>query len=193
MATQTQKKTHKKQKNSLIRFLLILLILVAYAGFTIYEYGVSQGLGVTGLTWAFFVFATPIADAGFLLAFPIRLLSGVRMLHTQIGVWLFGALLVGYYLSTNPDIFMTTGILELFHTILTTPWPLWLILILSFVGTLVSIIFDDDVVDVVGAKNKKRRFGRAQHTLYLTVAIFAVTVIAYIFLLRTTHIDIKLL
>ncbi len=188
-----QKQTHNnKRKRSLIKFALVLAVLLLYAGFTINQYGVTAGLSVTGLTWAFFVFATPIADAGFLLAFPIRLIVGVRMLYTQIAVWIFGAVLVAYYVLTDSPVFAKTGLLELFHTILVTPWPLWLILILSFIGTLVTILFDDDVVDVVGSKQKNKRFLKKRHQIYLTIAIFLLTLLVYVLLLRLTHTSISL-
>lgn len=174
------------------RFLLVLIILIAYTVFTIYSYGLADGLGVTALTWAFFVFATPIADGGFLIAFPVRMITGFRMLYTQIIVWVTGALLVAAYMLFSPDTFQQSAIPELFYVILTTPWPLGIILLLSAVGTYVSIKFDDDVVDVVASKNKKRALLGERKKLYLNIAIFAVTFAAYVYLLQVTDTEIDL-
>ena len=174
------------------RFILVLAVLVAYAAYAIHSYGVKQGLSVTALTWAFFIFATPIADAGFLLAFPIRLITGLRMLYTQIGVWIAGLFLVAGYLLFSAGTFDKTPLLGLFHKIITMPWPLGLILVLSAVGTYVSILFDDDVVDIATAKDKKTRLRDERRRLYYTVLIFAITVVLYVVLLRATdtHINI---
>lgn len=187
------KTTHPRphHRNELLRFTAVLAVLVAYAAFTIQSYGIEQGLGVTGLTWAFFVFATPIADGGFLIAFPIRLITGIRMLYTQVGVWLFGVALVASYLIYSPGTFDKTPLLELFHMIIVTPWPLSFILVLSAIGTFISIKFDDDVVDVATAKHKAHALRRSRRKLYLNVAIFVSTFILYLVLLSVTGIDIK--
>lgn len=173
------------------RFWLVLLVVLAYAAFTISSYGVTQGLSVTALTWAFFVFATPIADGGFVVAFPIRLITGFRMLYTQIIVWIIGAVLVGLFMVYSPVTFEKTSILMLFHAILTTPWPLWIILVLSAIGTFVSIKFDDDVVDVAGSIHKNSVLAKSRKKLYFDLGIFALTVVSYVVLLKITHTDIQ--
>lgn len=175
-----------RKTGGLKRFFLVFAVLFIYAGYTIHEYGIEQGLSVTALTWAFFVFATPIADAGFLIAFPIRLLTGIRMLYTQVGVWIFGIILTVSYLLLSPSAFDKTSLLQLFHEILTTPWPLGLILVLSTIGTYISIVFDDSVIDIVKAKNKKKHFKSVRARLYYMVFIFVATFALYAFLLKTT-------
>ncbi len=115
------------------------------------------------------------------------------MLYTQIGAWLFGAFLVAYFLMFDTATFDKTALLQLFHTILVTPWPLWLILILSGFGTYVNILFDDDVFDVAKAKNKKTLFDTNREQLYTTIVIFTATFMLYVLLLHATHTHIKLL
>ncbi len=182
----------KNNTKGLKRFLLILAIVVAYAAYSVYSYGLKQGLSVTIMTWAFFVFATPIADAGFLVAFPIRLVSGFRMLYTQIIVWIFAALLVTAYFAFDVAVFNKTGLLELFHKIIVTPWPLGLILVLSAIGTYVSVVFDDNVFDVATSKNKKQSLKAGGVKLYSTVGIFVATFALYVLLLNITHTHIKI-
>lgn len=183
-------KHHKKSE--LVRFIVVVLIIAAYAGYTVSSYGLEQGIGVAALTWAFFVFATPIADGGFVVAFPIRLITGFRMLYTQILIWIFGALLVAGYLIYSAGTFHKTALLQLFYDILVTPWPLGIILVLSAVGTFVSIKFDDDVVDVATAKHKKYALKKRHLNLYISIAIFIVTIILYIILLKVTGTNIGL-
>ncbi len=182
----------KSSIKGLKRFLLVLAIVVAYAVYSVYSYGLKQGLSVTLLTWAFFVFGTPIADAGFLVAFPIRLVSGFRMLYTQIIVWVVAAFLVAAYFAADVAVFDKTGILQLFHKIIVTPWPLSLILILSAIGTYVSVVFDDKVFDVAASKNKKQSLRAGSVKLYSTIAIFVATFALYVLLLDITHTHIKI-
>lgn len=182
----------KRKTHGLRKFLLLVLVLAAYTAYTIYEYGLQSGLSVTLLTWAFFVFATPIADAGFFIAFPVRIITGMRMLHTQFMVWIFGLAVVATYLLTNPEAFAKTPVLELFHNILTTPWPLGLILLLSAAGTYISIRFDDEILDVASSKHKKSKLKSDRTKIYYTAAVFAVTFGLYVFLLRTTNTDIQI-
>lgn len=184
---------HTSKLNGIERFLLVLAVVIAYAGFTIYQYGLAQGLSVTALTWAFFVFATPIADGGFVLAFPIRLITGFRMLYTQIIVWVVGAVMVAGFMLSNPGVFQTTGVLQLFYHILTTPWPLGIILVLSAVGTYLNIIFDDEVIDVASSENKQTSLRKNRKKLYFNIAILALTVLMYIVLLQVTGTTINFL
>lgn len=183
----------KTKNDNIKRFFLVLAVLVIYLGYTVHEYGIGQGLSVTALTWAFFVFATPIADAGFLIAFPVRLITGIRMLYTQIGVWTTGIILVVSYLILSPAAFDRTSLLQLFHEILVTPWPLGLIIVLSTIGTYISIVFDDNVIDIAKAKNKKKHFKSIRSRLYYMVFIFIATFALYAFLLRTTDTHIAIL
>lgn len=188
-----KQKTKKSQIVGLRKFFVVLGILFLYALFTVHNYGLKAGLSVTILTWAFFVFATPIADAGFLIAFPIRIFTGIKMLNTQIVVWIFGALVVFTFLLFSPESFNKTSLLGLFHKIVITPWPLWLILILSGVGTYVSIVFDDSIVDSATAKNKNKSFRKNSKRLYYTIAIFTLTLGLYIVLLHFTNTQIKII
>ncbi|OYT57846.1 MAG: hypothetical protein B6U68_01330, partial [Candidatus Aenigmarchaeota archaeon ex4484_14] len=54
---------HETKRNVLVRFLLIVAIFVSYFALVSIRYGIQNGLMVTILTWSFFVFCTPIADA----------------------------------------------------------------------------------------------------------------------------------
>ncbi len=180
-----------KQKPGLIRFLVILAVVMAYGAFALYKFGVQDGLSVTALTWSFFVFATPIADAGFLIGFPLRLLLGVRMLSSQIGVWIVAFFMNVFALAFDAGIYSKTPLLELFHKILVTPWPLWSILILSGIGTLATILFDDDAVDIASSKEKKQLLKERKRAVVINLGTFAVTVLLYIVVLSATHTSIK--
>ncbi|WP_048064176.1 hypothetical protein [Archaeoglobus fulgidus] len=69
------------------------------------------------------VLCTLIADAEFLLDFPIRLLFKVRMLHSEIIVWITAISANFYFLQTAEELYGKTFILIVFHYILTQPNP----------------------------------------------------------------------
>ncbi|MCD6523056.1 MAG: hypothetical protein J7K68_04870, partial [Candidatus Diapherotrites archaeon] len=66
--------SHETKRSALFKFLAVLGIVLIYFSFVSMKYGLDKGLLVGLLTWSFFVFCTPIADAGFLLDFPLRIL-----------------------------------------------------------------------------------------------------------------------
>lgn len=183
--------SHVKQTKGWFKFLIVLAVVVAYGAFALYKFGIQDGLSVTVLTWSFFVFATPIADAGFLVGFPLRLILGIRMLNSQIGVWIVAFLMNALTLAIDPNIYYKTALLDLFHKILTTPWPLWSILILSAIGTLVTIKFDDDAIDIASSKNKKQLLRQRRHKVVVNLATFGVSVLLYAVVLDATHTSIK--
>lgn len=186
-------KTHMKHKHQVWRFVAALVVVLSYLAYTIVHYGVAQGIGVTVLTWAFFIFATPVADGGLLIAFPVRLLLGIRMLVTQYFVWATAAAIVIGYMIFSPATFDKTAITQLFYIILTTPWPLWIILALSAAGTYINLVFDDEIVDVAAAKNKKAKLISRRKKMYINIILFAATIAAYIGLLKLTGIQITFL
>ena len=75
------------KKHSLVKFSLLFVIVIAYMLFVSFKFGAGNGFLITILTWSFFVFCTLIADAGFILDFPNRLITGMRMVHSEMIVW----------------------------------------------------------------------------------------------------------
>ncbi len=72
MTPANTQESHPK-KHVLYKFLLLSVLLVSYFVYLSYEYNLLTGGIAVALTWSFFVLCTPIADAGFLLDFPLRL------------------------------------------------------------------------------------------------------------------------
>ena len=189
-------KTHsflktETRKSALVKFFLLVLILSAYFLYVQHRFGGRQGILVTILTWTFFVFCTPIADAGFVLAFPIRLLIGVKMVYTQIFAYFLAFFINIFTLLLMPATYNKTLLLKLFRQILTTPWPYWVIIFLSFVGTFASIYFGDELMDVNYHKERKkyhRHSGKYKLLVFIFIIIFTITL--YNFLLRQMHLNI---
>jgi len=99
------------KRHSLLRYVILVLFIIGYFIYESGKLGTTNGFLVTILTWSFFIFCTPVADAGFILAFPIRLLVGVRMIYTQIASFGIALIIVLLALAYQPAIYNTSLIL----------------------------------------------------------------------------------
>jgi hypothetical protein len=139
--------THPK-KQVLYKFLMLCLLLLGYFSYLSYQYNILTGGIASALTWSFFVLCTPIADAGFLLDFPLRLIFGIRMLISEIAVWVLAIAINIFSLLYFSEYYQTTELTKLLHAILTIPFPYWGVILLSGAGTFLSIQFADELMDV---------------------------------------------
>lgn len=173
-----------------IRFFLLVLLLAGYFVYLILAYDFRTGSIAALLTWSFFVLCTPIADAGFLLDFPLRLLFGIRMLHSELAVWAIAISLNISALLWFPAEYETTVLTRLLHGILVTPWPYWSVIVISGGGTFLSIIFGDELMDVLH-HHQRARYHRHGFKLELIVLLFAfvIAVVAYYQLLNSLGIE----
>ncbi|MCD8519994.1 MAG: hypothetical protein LRY76_08025 [Alphaproteobacteria bacterium] len=136
-----------RMQKDLARYALLVLVVAGYFGWLSWHYGLTSGGIVAALTWSFFVLCTPVADAGFLLDFPVRLLTGMRMVFTEMIVWVLAFTINGVAMIYNPDSYQKTALTRLFYEILTQPWPYWSIIVLCCIGTFLSVIFGDEIFD----------------------------------------------
>lgn len=153
------------------------------------RYGVSTGFGVSLLTWSFFVLCTPVADGGFIIAFPIRLLFKIKMAITQVILWFVAIGINIYFLATSPDTYELTFMTKLLKHILSEPYPYWSILIISALGTFLSIFFGDEMMDI--ASHKERKASHRHDIKYRTIVVLGLgvlTVVAYYYLLNNLNI-----
>lgn len=185
---QQKNETHKHAWG---KFLLVFGVFLIYFLIMTFKYGVKDGILVSGLTWSFFVLCTPIADAGFLLDFPLRLVLKVRMLYVEILVWIFAIILNIIAYSFFIEKYEKTKILYFFKHILEEPFPMWGIILLSGIGTFLSIQFGDELLDVLRHKDRlyhqKHNF---KHRAILLVFIFLLIFILYDFALKKIGVDI---
>lgn len=138
-----------------LKFVLLCLILLSYFAYLSYEYDFMTGGIASLITWSFFVLCTPIADAGFLLDFPIRMLFGIRMVLSEIVVWVIAIMINVVSLVYFSAFYDITFITKTMYVILTTPYPYWAVIILSGVGTFLSIRFGDELMDVLHHRDRK--------------------------------------
>ncbi len=173
----SSKQTHRE---SLWRFGVLVVLLAGYFGYMSWKFDASTGAVLAVLSWSFFVLCTPVADGGFVVAFPVRMLFGVRMVVTQIVVWFVavGINVAGVLLV--PEGYQDTALTRLLYSILTTPWPNWSILVISLAGTLLSIWFGDEMIDVADHSMRKKHHRHGfTHKMVMIVGFGILTVMAY--------------
>jgi len=183
---------HPTHRESLWRFIALIGLLIAYFIYMSWRYDAATGAWSATLTWSFFVLCTPIADGGFIIAFPVRLLFGTRMLVSQIVVWVVAVVINVFALKLSPDHYQDAELTRLLHTILTTPWPYWSILAIAAAGTALSILFGDEMMDVTNHEDRKKfhRHG-FKYRVILVAGLGALTVLAYYDLLSHLGVDVK--
>ena len=178
------------KKQVLVKFLLLVALLLGYFAYLSFEYDLLTGGVAALLTWSFFVLCTPVADAGFLLDFPLRLLFGIRMVFSEIAVWLLAIFLNVVSLLFFPQYYQTTLLTKLLLQILQNPFPYWAIIILSAAGTFLSIRFGDELMDVI--RHRDRNFFHSHQFKYELVlfAFFVAVFLAYYELIASLGIDL---
>ncbi|MYM64278.1 hypothetical protein [Pseudomaricurvus sp. HS19] len=183
--------SHQTHLESLLKFLALISVLVAYFLYVAWKFNAATGFGLALLSWSFFVLCTPIADGGFIVAFPVRLLFNVRMATTQLVVWLVAVAINIVMLLMYRDTYALTFLTRLLEQILTQPLPYWSILLISALGTFLSIWFGDEMMDVTrhSHREKYHRHG-FNYRLILVLGLGILTVAAYYNLLA--GLDIQL-
>jgi len=174
MTVPVYKRENHPKKQVFYKFLLLCILLVAYFAYLSYRFDVVTGGIASALTWSFFVLCTPIADAGFLLDFPLRLLFGIRMLISEIAVWILAIAVNAVALLYFAEYYETTKLTILLHGILTIPYPYWGVILLSGTGTFLSIQFADELMDVVRHKDRSffHRHGFKHEVVMIAFFIF---------------------
>lgn len=176
MEPSTGKTEVHPKKQLLYKFLLLCILLIGYFSYLSFQYDVMTGGIASILTWSFFVLCTPIADAGFLLDFPLRLLFGVRMLISEIVVWTVAIAINVISLFFFVEYFQTTKLTILLHTILTNPYPYWAVILLSGMGTFLSIRFADELMDVTHHRDREF-FHRHSFKHEIVIIVFFVLIL----------------
>lgn len=182
---------HETHVETFLKFIALTLILVVYFFYMSWKYDASTGFAVALLTWSFFVLCTPIADGGFILAFPVRLLFGIKMSITQVILWFVAVAINIFMLASESGKYDLTFLTRLLKHILTVPYPYWSILILSAAGTLLSIYFGDEMMDVTAHKHRvlHHRHGMKYRAL-LVAGLGILTIVSYYFLLSSLDITL---
>lgn len=184
-------KQHQTHKESLWRFAALVMLLAGYFVWMSLKYDAATGAWLALLSWSFFVLCTPVADGGFIVAFPVRLLLGTRMVITQGAVWAIAIVINLAALKFAPSAYQDAPLTRLLETILTSPIPYWSILVISAAGTAMSIWFGDEMMDVAGHADRVKHHKHGFHYRAILIAGLGVlTVIAYYQLLSDLGVKI---
>lgn len=182
---------HETHKETIFKFLGLIFILVAYFGYVSWKFDAATGFGLALLTWSFFVLCTPVADGGFIIAFPIRLLFGIKMATTQVIVWFIAIGINLYMLTASKDTYELTFLTQLLKHILTQVYPYWSILLISIIGTFLSIYFGDEMMDVASHKHRDKHHKHGfKYRIILVLGLGVLTIFAYYYLLSSLNISI---
>ena len=178
------------RRQVLIKFLLLCFLLGAYFAYLSWKFDILTGGVAAALTWSFLVLCTPVADGGFLLDFPLRLLFGIRMVVSEIFVWAVAICINIATLIFGASYYETTVVTRILHKIILTPYPFWAIILLAMAGTFISIRFGDELMDVVRHRDRVF-FHRHAFTFELILLAFFILVIwTYYELISALGIDI---
>jgi len=181
---------HPKEQ-LLYKFLLLCMVLIGYFSYLSVQYDMMTGGVASILTWTFFVLCTPVADAGFLLDFPLRLLFGVRMLISEIAVWALAIIINIISLLYFAEYYETTILTRLLHEILTMPYPYWGVILLSLAGTFLSIRFADELMDVLHHRDRNFFHRHGYKYELIMIVFFIVVFIGYYELIASLGIDVN--
>jgi hypothetical protein len=179
------------KKQLFYKFFLLCVLLVSYFIYLSIQYDFMTGGFASLLTWTFFVLCTPIADAGMLLDFPLRLLFGVRMLISEIAVWALAISINIISLIYFVEYYETTKLTTLLHLVLTNPYPYWSLVILSAVGTFLSIRFADELMDVIHHRDRGFFHNNSYIHEIIIIVFFISIFIGYYELLASLDIDVE--
>ena len=177
------------KRQVLYKFFLLCILLVSYFFYLSIQYDLTTGGIASALTWSFFVLCTPIADAGFLLDFPLRLLFGIRMLVSEVAVWALAITINVIALIYFAEYYETTKLTMILRAILTVPYPFWGVILLSGAGTFLSIRFADELMDVVHHRDRNFFHRHAfKHEIVIFV-FFLLALMGYYKLMASLGID----
>ena len=191
MIIPVDKKVTLPKKQLFYKFFLLCLLLLGYFVYVSMQYDFVTGGFASLLTWTFFVLCTPIADAGFLLDFPLRLLFGVRMLISEIIVWALAISINIVSLVYFVEYYEKTKLTTLLHVILTTPFPYWGVVLLSAGGSFLSIRFADELMDVIHHKDRSFFHHNSYKHELLIIVFFILIFIGYYELAASLGIDVE--
>jgi hypothetical protein len=115
------------------------------------------------------------------------------MLSSEIFVWAIAIALNIYAFFFSPEIYNSTAILSLFHHILIQPIPFWSIIILSLIGTFISIGFGDELMDTIKHRERNRYHKhKNNHRIILMIFLFIASFVIYDFLLKALGVNVPL-
>ena len=191
MSVTVAEKVKPPKKQLFYKFFLLFLLLVGYFVYLSVQYDFVTGGFASILTWSFFVLCTPIADAGFLLDFPLRLLFGIRMLVSEIVVWALAISINIVSLIYFVEYYETTKLTQILYVVLTSPYPYWSVIFLSAAGSFLSIRFADELMDVIHHRDRGFFHSKSYMHEIIIILFFILIFIGYYELVASLGIEVE--
>ncbi len=179
-------------KHPLFKFIIVFFLFAIYFFFATKKYGLEGGLLTGVATWSFFVFCTPVADAGALLDFPVRFLTGMRMVYSEMMVWVIATLLNIYLFVYDKAVYQNNLLLKILEQIIEHPFPYAIIVLLSAGGTFFSVLFGDEILDVISGEKEAHTHRKKHHNKFkiiVTITILVSIIILYYILINQLGIE----
>ncbi len=126
---------------ALVKFLVAVTILSSLFLYLAITHPIHQALIGTLLAWSLFVLCLPGAHGASLVGFPAHFLYNKKLI-TEPYIWTGMALLNIVTLIFFPHYYLLSIPSRLLFSIITHPFPGWIIFITSFVGTFFHFLFD---------------------------------------------------
>lgn len=171
------------------KFVVVLCIMVIYFLYISYKIGVTNGIGVTLLTWGFFLFGTPYTDAGVIIDFPVNAFMDIPFELTEIYIFIVGTYVISYFYFFDKSVFRHTFITRMLYKAMTHPFGKYgLLMFLAFMGTILSAYVENGVYDWV-------MYNRWDDSERMWGAIIALVVvwIAYFYMIHILRIADKII
>ena len=106
-------------------------------------------------------------------------------------VWIIAGTLNIYALTFTPEVYSRTVVLELFRHILLNPIPFWSIILVSGIGTFMSVYFGDELVDVAEHRHREKYHAhKKKYRFVLFIFLIVITVLLYSVLLEKLGVEI---
>lgn len=179
---------YREKNNHWTKFILLVLVLLSYFFYVDYKYDAITGGVSSLLVWSLFVLCTPVADAGFLLDFPLRLLFNIKMYISELFVWLVAIIINLIVFNFYPEYYDKTIPTKLFYLILSHPIPYWSIIAISAIGTFLSIYFGDEIIDNLHNNHPTKKIYNTSNFIIIILATFVIIMFLYYELLDILNI-----
>jgi len=114
-----------------LKIFSFVLIFGALATYLIATYGPFRGLHSTLLVWSFYVLCVPISGDGRISARLVSFFTRRTIQHPRLLTWALAILINLFSYTLIPTSYLRLATTFLLLSILSTPWPLWLIIGIS--------------------------------------------------------------
>lgn len=147
---------------------LVLLFLSFYI-----NHSFSTALLATLITWSAYILCIPAYHGKMILGIPYKIITGKKLLYPERIVWPAALIFSIITMYSYGYIYKTTFITHLFYQILSNPWPQWIIIFVSGLGTFYR--------SILGYQQffKYKYFNYVSRTIIIIIGILTLIYLSY--------------